>query len=111
MGYNIDDETRRIIDHLIGVQAGKKMTVQLRGCQMQKELDCGPQILAVTFAFFMGQDPSTARFSHTLLRETLEIIFENQIVQIFPTPQAGEEIAITILWYICHMGQPICAQM
>ena len=94
MGYNIDDKTRRIIGHFMGVQAGTKMTVQLCGCQMQKGLDCGPQVLAMALAFFMGQDPSTAKLSHPLLRETLEIIFENQIVQIFPTPQAGEEIAM-----------------
>ena len=63
IGYNVDDETKRIIGLLMGVQAGAKVRILQEGCQKQKGLECGLHVIAMAIAFILGFDPAHARFS------------------------------------------------
>ena len=91
----MDDETKRIIGHLMGIPAGMKITVMQHGCEKQKGLDCGLHVIAMAIAFVLGLDPADAKFSHLRLRETLRTIFECQRIQMFPVPEKGEVAVMT----------------
>ena len=92
LGLKISKELHRVIGHLMKLKEATKVTITYGACQRQVKLNCGVHVIAMALCFAQGADPSTAQFSHALMRDHLRHCFEVQALTDFPPPQAKEKI-------------------
>jgi hypothetical protein len=109
LGWSIDEETKRILGHLMKLKKGEKLRVICK--QMQKQdgvTDCGLFAVFVATCVLFGLDPCVQTVDQSAMRASLLAMFTANGMEIFPRGPRFvertksvhfEEIEIPALWH------------
>lgn len=91
----MDNETYRLLGHLLHVAEDTRITIERVQCQLQQGLDCGLHAIAMAVAFVYNRDPGMSRFDPHRMRSHLLSCLENQKLSTFPEPLSMHNIKTT----------------
>jgi hypothetical protein len=109
LGWGIDEETKRILGHLMKLKKGEKLRVICK--QMQKQdgvTDCGLFAVFVATCVLFGLDPCVQTVNQSAMRASLLAMFTGNEMEVFPRGPRFvkktksvhfEEIEIPALWH------------